>query len=161
MLTKMLRPNSKFRLVTIDWCWTRSVLCNCQTSRCHFTKLFLGALTVLTVACSDGGPEPVSAISVRSDSVATPSVDSPIRPNTATLTWDAVSHPGLRGYRIYYGPASDMYLQLRGRGIDVGNVTTYTVTGLVSRKRYYFAVTAYTGPNEESDFSNQVFKDIP
>lgn len=81
--------------------------------------------------------------------------------NTATLEWDAVTAANFRGYRIYYGPEPDMYLQFRGDGIDVGNVTTYTVRGLASRSRYYFAVTAYDSSSNESDFSQQVYKDIP
>jgi hypothetical protein len=43
----------------------------------------------------------------------------------------------------------------------VGNVTTYTVTGLSSSTRYYFGATAYDASNKESSFSNEVFKDIP
>jgi chitodextrinase len=79
--------------------------------------------------------------------------------NTATLAWDAVTAPGLSGYRIYYGTAPGVYLQARGSGIAVGNVTTYMVTGLSRGTRYYFAVTAIGAT--ESPYSNEVFKDIP
>jgi chitodextrinase len=80
---------------------------------------------------------------------------------TAILTWDPVTAPTLNGYRIYYGTAPGTYLQPIGQGIDVGNVTTYTVTGLGSGTRYYFAATAYDTSNNESTFSNEVFKDTP
>lgn len=80
--------------------------------------------------------------------------------NTATLAWDAVAAPSLIGYRVYYGNASGTYLQPLGSGIDVGNVTTYVVTNLSTGTRYYFAVTAYDASNE-SEYSNEVFKDIP
>ena len=43
----------------------------------------------------------------------------------------------------------------------MGNATTYTATGLTSGTRYYFVVTAYDTANNESSFSNEVFKDIP
>jgi len=43
----------------------------------------------------------------------------------------------------------------------VGNVTTYTVAGLNRGTRYYFVATAYDAANNESVFSNEVFKDIP
>ncbi len=39
--------------------------------------------------------------------------------------------------------------------IDVGNVTTYTISNLVSGA-YYFAVTAYDSQNIESGYSNEV-----
>jgi chitodextrinase len=81
--------------------------------------------------------------------------------NTATLAWDAVTYPTLSGYRVYYGTAPGTYLQPLGQGINAGNVTTYTVTGLSSGTRYYFAVTAYDTSNNESGFSNEVFKDNP
>jgi chitodextrinase len=80
---------------------------------------------------------------------------------TATLTWDPVTVPTLSGYRIYYGTAPGTYLQSIGQGISVGNVTTYTVTGLSSGTRYYFAATAVYTSGNESVFSNEVFKDIP
>jgi hypothetical protein len=79
---------------------------------------------------------------------------------TATLAWDAVTHPDRRGYRVYFGTAPGTYLQAAGNGVDIGDVTTHTVTGLDSGRRYYFAVTAYTSTGE-SAFSNEAFKDIP
>ena len=84
-----------------------------------------------------------------------------LAPNTAILAWDAVTHPNLSGYRVYYGTAPGTYLQPVGSGVNVGNVTSFTVTGLTSGTRYYFAVTAFDTSNNESTFSNEVFKDIP
>ena len=84
-----------------------------------------------------------------------------LAPNTATLAWDAVTHPSLAGYRVYYGTAPGVYLQSAGQGLNVGNVTTYMVTGLASGRRYYFAAKAVSTSNSESAFSNEVFKDIP
>ena len=84
-----------------------------------------------------------------------------LAPNTTTLAWDAVTHPNLSGYRIYYGTAPGIYLQPVGSGVSVGNITSFTVTGLTSGTRYYFAVTAFDTANNESAFSNEVFKDIP
>jgi chitodextrinase len=80
---------------------------------------------------------------------------------TAILTWDPVTAPNLAGYRIYYGTSPGTYLQARGQGINVGNVTTYTVTGLGSGTRYYFAATSNDTSGNESGFSNEVFKDVP
>jgi chitodextrinase len=82
-------------------------------------------------------------------------------PNTATLEWDAVTAPNLGGYRVYYGTATGTYMQPAGQGLNVGNVTTYTVTGLGNGRRYFFVVTAFDTMNNESAFSNEVSKDIP
>ena len=54
-----------------------------------------------------------------------------------TLSWDPKTDAGLSGYKLYYGTATHTY----GAPINVGNTTTYTVTGL-STGTYYFAVTA-------------------
>jgi len=80
---------------------------------------------------------------------------------TTTLGWDAVVAPNFVGYRIYYGLSPGNYFQTSGNGISVGNVTTHIVSGLSSGTRYYFAVTAIDTYGSESDFSNEVFKDMP
>jgi hypothetical protein len=46
---------------------------------------------------------------------------------------------------------------LSGWPIDVGNVTTYQVTGLTLDTDYYFAITAYNPQGFESGESNEVF----
>lgn len=85
----------------------------------------------------------------------------PSTSNSVSLAWDAVSAPGLSGYRMYYGTTSRTYQQTLGQGASVGNVTTYTVMGLSSGTRYYFAVTAIDSLGNESAYSNETFKDIP
>jgi len=109
-----------------------------------------------TVAARDaaGNISPNSA----SVSVTTP---PPSLSNSAVLAWDAVTVPTLSGYRIYFGTAPGTYLQSVGQGISVGNVTTFTVMGLASGTRYYFAVTDFDIVGNESAYSNEVFKDIP
>lgn len=133
--------------------------------KCRCARLSYAATVMLWVfampmsACNSDDPEPIAATSSPgADELR--SVDRAVDPNSAFLEWDAVSYPSLRGYRVYYGPDQGSYLQLRGRGIDVGDVTAYTVTGLISGRRYYFAVTAYDSSNNESEYSNEVFKDI-
>ncbi len=69
-----------------------------------------------------------------------------------TLAW-VPSVSMVDGYWLYYGPASGNYTAR----IDVGPVTTYTVTGLVSGQTYYFAVAAYDRTDgSESVKSNEV-----
>jgi len=84
-------------------------------------------------------------------------------PNTAILTWDAVTDPSvtdpnLLGYRVYYGTAPGTYIQSFRNGLDVGNVPTTTLTGLTSGMTYYFAVTVVdtSTPQRESAYSNEV-----
>jgi hypothetical protein len=69
-----------------------------------------------------------------------------------TLLWDPVVHPLLAGYKLHYGFASGSYQVVQ----DVGNVVTYTFTGLDDTIRYYFVATAYSVDGEESDYSNEV-----
>ncbi len=68
------------------------------------------------------------------------------------LAWDATNDPKVAGYKIYYGMASRNY----NASVDVGNTTQSLVLGLLPGRTYYFAVSAYEGPNSESDFSNEV-----
>jgi hypothetical protein len=79
---------------------------------------------------------------------------------SAILSWDPVTATNLSGYRVYYGTAPGAYLQPIGQGIEVGNVVTYTVTGLNPGTRYYFVATSVDASGNESEYSNEVFKDI-
>ncbi len=71
----------------------------------------------------------------------------------ALLGWDANTEADLGGYKVYVGTASLTY----DPPIDVGNQTSYTVTGL-GTGTYYFSVTAYDTSGNESSFSNEVTK---
>jgi hypothetical protein len=52
------------------------------------------------------------------------------------LSWNAVA--GATGYKVYYDTVS-----LPTNSIDVGNVTSYTLSGLTNGQTYYVAVSAY------------------
>ena len=78
--------------------------------------------------------------------------------NSVTLTWDAPTTytdgtpiATLGGYIIGTGTASGSYSQI----IDVGNVTSYTLSSLVDGTTYYFAVKAYDTSGIMSLFSNE------
>jgi len=62
------------------------------------------------------------------------------------LLWDAASGE-VTGYRIYYGTASGSHPNM----IDVGNTTSFTVTGLESGTTYYFVCRAYNQYGESGD----------
>ena len=75
-----------------------------------------------------------------------------------TFTWTANTEP-VEGYKLYYkkdgaaAPPFDGTDATAGAApIDVGKVTTYTVTGLDDNATYHFALTAYSG-SEESGYS--------
>jgi hypothetical protein len=68
------------------------------------------------------------------------------------LAWNPNIESDLAGYKVYYGTASGTY----GTPINVGNVTTYTLTGLTNGQMYFIAVTAYDTSDRESDYSNEV-----
>src|SRR2546422_606574 len=73
-----------------------------------------------------------------------------------TLAWDPNTETDLAGYKLYYGPSSGSYQS----SVDVGNLTSYTLSGLLEGRIYYFAVTAYNLSLGESGFSNEVSKAI-
>jgi hypothetical protein len=68
------------------------------------------------------------------------------------LAWDPNTESDLAGYKIYYGTSSRTYTN----SIDVENVTTYTLSGLIPGQTYYIAVTAYDTSYNESGYSNEV-----
>lgn len=75
----------------------------------------------------------------------------------ATLEWNAVTHPDVAGYMVYYGNCSRDY----NESVDVGNWTSVTIAELEEDEIYYFAVTAYSVYGEESEFSNEVCINCP
>ena len=75
---------------------------------------------------------------------------------SVTVLWDAA--PGATGYVLYYGTATRLYDQAKGAGIAVGNVTSYTLTGLTPGVTYYVAPAAVDGSGNESDVSQEISK---
>ncbi|MEM4308888.1 MAG: NosD domain-containing protein [Thermoplasmata archaeon] len=64
-----------------------------------------------------------------------------------TLTWQQPSNDGgspITAYKVYWGTTSGSYTNSQ----NVGNVLTYTVTGLTNGQTYYFAVSAINSVGE-------------
>ncbi len=86
----------------------------------------------------------------------------PLGRDEAILSWEPPTTningtplTDLAGYKAYWGKASRNYTYSK----DVGNVTTYKITGLEEGK-WYFAVTAYDKTGNESEYSNEASKTI-
>jgi hypothetical protein len=84
--------------------------------------------------------------------------------NTALLSWtpptqnaDGSTLTDLAGYVIYYGYAPRQYeYEVRiGSGL-----TSFMIEELEYGKRYYFTMTAVNSAGLESEYSNEVWKDI-
>lgn len=72
-------------------------------------------------------------------------------------TWNASPGDNVAGYFLYIGDSSRQY----NFKINVAGDTQFTVHGLQSSRRYYFAVTAYNFERIESEYSNEASLYIP
>ena len=76
----------------------------------------------------------------------------------ANLAWNASSSSNVGGYIMSYGQSSGNY----SSSIDVGNATTYNLSGLLAGSTYYFAVRTYDSTKtDQSAYSNEVTLTIP
>jgi len=69
-----------------------------------------------------------------------------VEAGTISVAWDALIHPDLVGYRVFYGTASGTYPQ----SVDVGLTTQATLTGLTDCTMYYVAVKGRASDNSLS-----------
>ena len=64
--------------------------------------------------------------------------------NSLTARWSSVT--GATGYRLDVSTTKSFSSYLPGyENLDVGNVTSWSVTGLSAHKAYYYRVRAYNG----------------
>lgn len=83
---------------------------------------------------------------------------------SALLSWTANTESDLAGYKLYYGTSARTGTQAPGgytSNVDVGKVTTYTLSNLTEGQKYYFSLVAYDTSQNVSPFSNEVSKLIP
>ena len=76
---------------------------------------------------------------------------------SATLAWDRNSEPDIASYKLYYSTQSGGPSQ----SLDVGNVTTSTVSSLNDETTYFFTATAVNTAGIESQPSNEVSYTTP
>jgi hypothetical protein len=72
------------------------------------------------------------------------------------LEWDAVIHPDLQGYVLYYGKVSEQYEVDAFVPKEHTTVCVENESYFVEGSDYYFVVTAYSKAGDESDYSNEV-----
>jgi len=129
------------------------------------TENWWGTTTPATIAgmVYDNADDPALGTVDTANYLSAPNTSAPITPpqnllvtdngpGSVDLSWDANSETDVTGYKVYYG--YDYYYPHDGSdavegasGIDVGNVTSYTLTGLDSGT-HYFLVTAYDAGSE-------------
>jgi hypothetical protein len=99
------------------------------------------ALPVLTCALLTLFSVPMAPLSI-----------SPAHAGEVQLAWKPGNGPDLAGYKLYYGTSSRDYSVT----LDVGNVTTYTISNLDPGPTYYLAAVAYDSRGNESTLSDEV-----
>lgn len=119
----------------------------------------LSASSVSSISSSDALPAPLVApespnsfglIQVQNVRIGT-------KDNALYVTWDALSHPKLQGYNVYYGSLRGRYLHRRSvsvasRGAMISNLPT--------GKTYYAAIRGVDDENLETAFSAEVSVEI-
>jgi hypothetical protein len=128
------------------------------------------AAVLMAMLCGCGGDEETSASqSPTPPAGGVPPAPAPVPPpiaqaRAATLEWtvpttqtDGAMLADLAGYRIHYGKSASTL----DKTIEVRNptISSYVVEGLAPGT-YYFAVTAFTSRNRESERSNAGRKQI-
>lgn len=118
----------------------------------HLLLLFV-AISLLTACGSD-------------ESSFAGATDNEVQPadqlRSVTLSWHPSPDENVAGYRVYYNSGETTFpIGVFGANegtspIDIGEMTTMTLTGLLSHEIYYFTVTSYDRSGNESGFSNIV-----
>lgn len=73
-----------------------------------------------------------------------------------SFAW-STNQPNVAGFKIYYSRTSRGYTN----NVDVGQVSTFTISNLVPDATYFFAATSYSSNGVESLYSNEVSITIP
>jgi len=74
-----------------------------------------------------------------------------------TLVWDPNTEKNVAGYRLHYGFETRKYIY----DIDVGDQTSYMITGLDPGTTVFFAATAYDIYGNKSDYSEELAYLVP
>ena len=98
----------------------------------------------------------LSAPSTSTPPTAPASVSAQVGMTLASISWSASAESDVDGYNVHWrkDPSGATYAS----SMDVGDVTSSTLTGLTASTTYYVAITAYDGdaPANESWFSSPI-----
>jgi hypothetical protein len=122
---------------------------NASGSKGLATGIAGGATTVAATLSGVSGSTGITVLAPTTGSIA-------LAWDAATTYSDGSPITDVAGYKVYYGTSPGSY----SSSIDVGNVTTYTITNLPSGV-YYVAVTVRNLSGSESPYSNEVSKTVP
>ena len=92
--------------------------------------------TILTTPNTTAPPSPPSGVAVQTG------------PTSIAFTWTANPESDITGYKLHYDTDAAGYPY--ANSVDVGNVTSYTLTNLSMGTTYYSAISAYDGDGNES-----------
>ena len=104
-----------------------------------------GALASVGISTWNGVGRATTQTALGSAGVAVMTPVGELAQGRLVLTWTASTDPGVTGYFVgwdtvtHTGSTSTAYAQVR----DVGNVTTYTITGLIEGQRYYVGLSSH------------------
>ncbi len=71
---------------------------------------------------------------------------------SVSLAWPPSTNLNVAGYSVYYGVASHTYSNV----LQVGNVTSATISNLTAGWVYYFAIDTYGPSGKQSPYSNEL-----
>jgi hypothetical protein len=74
-------------------------------------------------------------------------------PTTIAFAWDANPEADIAGYKVHYDTDAAGYPY--ASSVDVGNLTSYNITGLSTATTYYTAISAYDSDGNESWVSSR------
>lgn len=122
-------------------------------------RLVLLGLLLLAFGCGNGGGESHSDKTPSPPPPEPPPIILPPPPEPpppmVCLEWDAVIHPDLAGYKLYYGKVSEQYDVDVTVAEEETSVCIMDDTYFVEGGTYFFVATAFS-EYEESDYSNEV-----
>jgi hypothetical protein len=133
----------------------------------------VGPPTPTPTATASPTPSPTATASATATPTPTPTPTPctvPVAPNVQSATnvtfnsftahWSSVS--GATGYLLDVATNNSFTNYLPGyQNLDVGNVTSYNVTGLTANTTYYYRLRAYNGCNTSSNSSVKNVKTLP
>lgn len=110
----------------------------------------LGDTTTFSLSCSNGAENALASVTVEV-------LDKTIRWQAPTQNEDGSPLTDLGGYVVYWGTQSRDYTN----SYTIESPSTTEWEADIAPGRYYFALTAFDGEGNESDYSNELLKVIP